>query len=299
MRLTSKDFVDALYRGLLDREPDGGGLDHHVSVLDASTSPTIAADMLRNFVASDEFRRRRTPADLLQLFQTEPKSPDAAPPFAHVASLGSHCYASTVLKTMGLKRYSLPFDWIFSSLPMVIHCIEDEFATFLDPAEYRSNPIEHRPEPTIGLCDHDFYRREYGITHVFNHADPNDLAQHAYLIRAAARFTRLLASPDRKLFFAAVPTQQPAALITPFTRLAQVLQEHTSNFELNVVALLPRGGLDDFSHTVLHRRGDHTLSVLQPLSQMQATALQFQDPFDEIFVRRLIARHRFALATTI
>jgi hypothetical protein len=79
VRLTSKDFVDALYRGLLDREPDGGGLDHHVSVLDASTSPTIAADMLRNFVASDEFRRRPPPPTCSSYSRPSRKAPTPHP----------------------------------------------------------------------------------------------------------------------------------------------------------------------------------------------------------------------------
>jgi hypothetical protein len=249
--------------------------------------------MVRAFAASEEFRQRRNPAELFAAINPEP----TGLPFIHVASLGSHCYASTVLKTMGLKRYSLPFDWIFSSLPMVAHCIEDEFATFLDPTQYRSNPLHARPEPTFGLCDHAFYRNDFGVGSVFNHYDPNEPVHHAYLVRAVGRFTRLLDNPDRKLFLAVVRTQQPNDLVPAFTRLAQVLTEHTTNFELRVLAVLPNGGIDDFSHAILHRRANHTLSVLQPLSPMEA--IQFQDPFDELFVRRLIAQHRFALALAI
>ena len=52
--MTNTDFVTALYQGLLDREPDEGGLEHHVSALD--NNHRTAADLVRVFLGSPEFQ---------------------------------------------------------------------------------------------------------------------------------------------------------------------------------------------------------------------------------------------------
>jgi hypothetical protein len=291
--MTNEEFVRSLYWGLMGREPDPPGLAHHLAVLDEGRHPHLAADVIRGFLQSHEFRLVHASQNLTNLLQVQVEGD----PFAHVASLGSNCYVSSTLKTMQLKRYSLPFDWIFSSLGMVAHCIEDDFARFLDPREYRPNPPEQRPGPKEGLCDHLFYRREWGVERVFNHFDPSELEYHAYLVRAVGRFRRLLDSPARKLFLAVVPTFREHEVREPFARLVEVVEARTENAQIEVVALLPAGGADDFRYALLDRRGVHTLSVLQPLTTMQA--LLFGEMMDELFVRRLIARHRFELVSAV
>jgi hypothetical protein len=291
--MTNEEFVRALYRGLLRRDPDPAGFAHHLAALQAGSGSHLAADMIRGFTESAEFRVAHAPGDLAELLQVRA----SGAPFAHAASLGSHCYVSKTLKAMHLKRYTLPFDWIFSSLGMVAHCIEDDFVTFLDPREYQPTPPEQRPSAAEGLCEHRYYRDAFGVERVFNHYDPSSLDFHAYLIRAVGRFRRLLDSPDRKLFLAVVPTLRENELHEPFGRLVEVLESRTANARIEVLALLPAGGADDFRHALLERRGVHTLSVLQPLSTMQG--LLFDEMVDELFVRRVIARHAFALAPSI
>ena len=52
--------------------------------------------------------------------------------FKYFVSLGERCYTSSLLKRNKLKKESYPFDWIFSNLDMILHCIFDNFETFLN-----------------------------------------------------------------------------------------------------------------------------------------------------------------------
>ena len=51
-------------------------------------------------------------------------------------SIGPTCQPITVLRELGLKGPSYPFDAIFSSLEMVKHCIDTNFEIFLDKQYY-------------------------------------------------------------------------------------------------------------------------------------------------------------------
>ena len=70
--------------------------------------------------------------------------PEASQPFEHVISLGSSCAISLFLRQQRLRVHAGPFDWIFSSARMVAACLDDDFACFLDPAQYA--PLPQQPE---------------------------------------------------------------------------------------------------------------------------------------------------------
>ena len=53
-----------------------------------------------------------------------------------MCSLGSLCHCSQLLKRIDKNECSYPFDWIYASTPTVIHCIQDDFRTFLDKSNY-------------------------------------------------------------------------------------------------------------------------------------------------------------------
>jgi hypothetical protein len=93
-------------------------------------------------------------------------------------SLGADCVVAFMLERMGLREASYPFDWLFSSLPMVEHCLEDDFASFLDPSQHE--PLTHK------RSDHRLYRDRFGIERVFNHHGmPRELE---HFERAVERF---------------------------------------------------------------------------------------------------------------
>jgi hypothetical protein len=52
-------------------------------------------------------------------------------------SIGPYCSAGDILRDNGFKKMSYPFDYIFSSLEMIKHCINDRFKTFLDQSYYK------------------------------------------------------------------------------------------------------------------------------------------------------------------
>ena len=98
--------------------------------------------ILRKFVSSWRevgMPAEQKPNNLGPLPQVPPSSarlPEAPQPFEHVISLGSSCAVSLFLRQQRLRVYAGPFDWTFSSTRMVAACLDDDFACFLDPAQY-------------------------------------------------------------------------------------------------------------------------------------------------------------------
>ena len=51
-------------------------------------------------------------------------------------SIGPYCSCADIIKSNGLRNNAYPFDYIFSSLEMVKHCIDNRFDIFLDKRYY-------------------------------------------------------------------------------------------------------------------------------------------------------------------
>jgi hypothetical protein len=47
-------------------------------------------------------------------------------------SIGPFCRTAIILKALNKRNCSYPFDYIFSSIKMVNHCIENEFKFLLE-----------------------------------------------------------------------------------------------------------------------------------------------------------------------
>lgn len=162
-------------------------------------------------------------------------------------SLGNNCTSATVLKRNGLKTESYPFDWIFSSEEMLIHCVEDGFKTFLDKAEYNSNLAE----PNI--CEHEFYSKivenyqdvEGKEKVIFNHHNPLTSAKdYAYFERCVQRFKDLLKSDDSKVFVRVHINKKPedeTESLSESLRICELLDKHTTNYKLIVINACPIG----------------------------------------------------------
>ena len=58
-------------------------------------------------------------------------------PYDQILSLGYRCSSAGILKSLGLKRESYPFDWLVSRLPIIEHCIQTDFREFLNPDNYK------------------------------------------------------------------------------------------------------------------------------------------------------------------
>lgn len=53
-------------------------------------------------------------------------------------SIGPNCATADILKSYNVRTEAYPFDYIFSSLEMVKHCIHDKFNIFLDKKYYKN-----------------------------------------------------------------------------------------------------------------------------------------------------------------
>ena len=112
--------------------------------------------------------------------------------YEHFISIGSRCHASSFLKRNKLKKESYPFDWIYSNLYMIIHCIDTNFIFFLDKNYYSiANPDNYNQT-------HLYYYPDYNT--MFNHHNPLNNIDYEYFKRCINRFYNVLKSKEKKLF---------------------------------------------------------------------------------------------------
>jgi len=106
----------------------------------------------------------------------------------HVLSLGSSCFPAAYLRDRQLRCYAGPFDWIFSSPRVVSSCLQDDFESFLDTAQYRDCG-------QAGRAGHELFSKLLGKATIFNHHDPRVPEHHDYFCRAVDRFRKVLQTP--------------------------------------------------------------------------------------------------------
>lgn len=120
----------------------------------------------------------------------------------HVLSLGSRCLVSRVLRDLELRRYTGPFDWVYSSIDMVQQCLQDKFAAFLEP----TNMV-----PSGKSWGHKVFGPMLGRGVVFPHHQPKT-EDRVLFQRAAKRFQEVVRSADRKLLVLGVPVSARSEL---------------------------------------------------------------------------------------
>lgn len=110
--------------------------------------------------------------------------------YNYVISLGSACFTSWVCKELQLKKFSCPFDWIFSEhnelgpYYITTNCIKDNFECFLDQSQY-SDYVEN-----VRSASH----KKYGT--IFLHHDPRIKEDHNYFKRCVSRFTNVCSADE-------------------------------------------------------------------------------------------------------
>jgi hypothetical protein len=197
--------------------------------------------------------------------------------YGSVVSIGSQCLTSALLQRAALKRFSGPFDWIFSNLRMVCDCIEDDFATLLDPAHIIAIPPETRTQPDAQYAQHRFYQARYGLHSIFNHSDPTRPEVYAYLQRCVARFRDVLAADRPQLLLAVSPRAQGGRYA--FDRLCGLL-ESRPNVEVCAFILSEPG--ERRAIDLWAENGRHRLFHLHLTSGI--SGIQFAEWDDEAFV---------------
>ena len=201
-------------------------------------------------------------------------------------SLGSHCHTAQILKGLGLRTWSAPFDWIFSSPGMVRDCLADDFAELLDRRHYESTPLAERQAPNETRCRHLLYRDRHAIPFVFNHHDPATSDEDYRFLQAGVRRLRVaLDRPDaRNRFYlmTALPTEA-ATVHSIRDALVARAQARGANNHLTVLQL--HQGEQRAASTL---EQDPHLDWLEVEVRSASVGLRFADPADDAFVKDLL-----------
>jgi hypothetical protein len=198
--------------------------------------------------------------------------------YQSVVSIGTQCLTSTLLKRAGLKAFSGPFDWIFSSLEMVGDCIETDFADLLNKDFLKPIPIERRPDPTVSFANHMLYRARYELDSIFNHYDPRDPERYAYLRRCVRRMRTLLASEKPQLLLAIGRPEQCDQVVT--ARLFGLLDRMTVAAEAWIILVEPPGTTQEFILSQVS--GRHRIYRFAPYGSIDG--IIFADERDNAFL---------------
>ena len=205
-------------------------------------------------------------------------------PYRHVVSIGCSCQTAWQIANADLRRYSGPFDWIFSSPLLVQHCLDDDFAAFLDRPNYVQGAARTQWSPRA-------YVDRFSQAVMFNHHDMDVDEDYARIVRTVERFRTLLVLPDRKLFVMTMPY----GLLDQGGRraLVETFSRHTSNFRILMLGIeAPKGDPDqDSARPPLAscelRDATHEAWRFQPVSTNPG-GLGYTEPRDNQAIRTLL-----------
>lgn len=266
----SKEEVAWAYRTVLRRAPESD------EVIRQHQKTSSLRKLVEGFLRSAEYA---TIAGTL-------RSQIELPPASYVA-LGTHCFSSSFLRRLGVREWSGPFDWTFSSLPMVAHCIADDFKTFLDRSQYEPVPVDQRPNgPTVNRVQHRFYLASFGVQFVFNHHDVHLDEGYDYIVRCVDRFRAALKSSHRKVFLATCWMSHET--LAELRQIGEVLQARTENFRVIGFAVEPASTSP--LPAVEHLADEKNLVAWSYKAASPWGAVAFDDQIDEICLARMFAR---------
>jgi hypothetical protein len=92
---------------------------------------------------------------------------ESSQPYYQIISLGYRCSSAGIIKSLGLKTESYPFDWLLSRLPIIENCIQTGFKEFLNPDNYttKSGATNHYvsldPSSRQWICNESICFNEY------------------------------------------------------------------------------------------------------------------------------------------
>ena len=291
---TADKLITLAYRSILKREPDPAGLDIYRGFLAEDPIGRLEG-MLDILLGSEEARARTVdPLTLVQV-RSDVRSVGGSE-VARVVSLGSRCNVAQHLQDFGLRDRSLPFDWIFSTPEVVVHCLEDDFELFLRPDQYEPIPLWRRTAREFNLCDHAIFRDAYGVEAMFNHRDPSQVDDYMYLQRCVMRFRGVRDSQAPTLYLVIVdahPNPEDAYL-----RLSSALDCACAGPAalLFVVVTDHRSG-GPLPHVRTRRvDGEHEFVLFDAVGALGGT--RFDEAADALALQALLHRYRMAPSAT-
>lgn len=213
----------------------------------------------------------------------------------HIASLGNHCLCSATLKDHGLKKYSLPFDWIFTHPGIVLDCLNDNFSLFLDKKHYHSLTNERHDRDYEPGASHVYFENKYSTINTFNHRDVTQSEDYNYIVRTVERFRKLLTSDDGKIFM--MITRPEYDLSNSFDKLRNRLNELTNNFHFIAIQLQdPTCKHNSLSIEKILDKENAELYNFTP-SSIEKGGGRFRSRIDEVIVISLLAEFEINLTS--
>lgn len=206
-------------------------------------------------------------------------------------SLGSHCATSMLLKKNRLKRFSGPFDWIFSNPAMVRHCLRDRFETYLQPKFHRAGMRTNADGRQERVAEHLLYQEQFGVLRpVFNHRDITLPAEMAYHRRAVERFLAMIDAGRPLQFIMCIYADSFSAAqrLDEFHQTAALLDEIAPATSLALFSVGMRELVMPAAWPVAVA-GRHGLFDLDAVSVLGA--LHFHEMVDEIALLRGLRSH--------
>ena len=102
--------------------------------------------------------------------------------YDQIISLGYRCSSAGIIKSLGLKTESYPFDWLVSRLPIIEHCIKTDFKEFLNPDNYTTkegttnNYVSIDPSSRQWICNESICFNEYYENHPTQYYLPHPIS---------------------------------------------------------------------------------------------------------------------------
>ena len=197
----------------------------------------------------------------------------------YVCSLGGRCHTASLLKECSLKKASYPFDWIFSNLNMIIHCIQDDFNIFLNKDYYNLKNQNN----LIQKQNHSFYC-ETECEPTFNHHNPLNIVDHQYFQRCCKRFKNLLSTNEFKLFFTMFLNYNKIddEFISNIINFKNELSKYTCNF--GIVCIVQYVGNSNYYHFTKHEN----IHFLEVYTLSKSDGKEFENKNDNDYLNNII-----------
>jgi hypothetical protein len=155
-------------------------------------------------------------------------------------SLGCFCGATRALQSLGLKRFTYPFDWVRTNVPAVVRCLQRGFADFCTSSFVGCGP-DANPGPGVRLCG----GSQWGGS--FWHHDPHNPKTQQDFARRIERFRgKLEVSPKvRRVFCLSL---NALADLSDVPSLRALLEEMLPEAEVYMLVFIDNQSAPGFIH---------------------------------------------------
>lgn len=176
----------------------------------------------------------------------------------HICSLGSWCLPAVYIREQHLQRCSYPFDFILSAPEMIVDCLKDDFALFLDKSKYELCKDASTNHTIYGKFSHSLLLdKTRPLNNTFRHHNMTTDKDYNSFIRKVDRFRKLLTNTEPKLFI--LFSQHEIFTANQIQELNDVLKTKTTNYQIVFVTILEG---DRIYHTIEENDNINNIKII-------------------------------------